>query len=102
MAAAVEANDGCAASQRVAELRQTLGEEAVPDAIRREVERVAAREFTCAVAAPPPAPPPAVVTAEGDEDDQDDDGRGRKKGKKEKKDKKDKGHGHGHDDGNDE
>jgi hypothetical protein len=97
VAAAVEANDGCAASQRVAELRETLGEEAVPDAIRREVERVAAREFTCAVA----APPPAVVT-EGDEDDEDDDGRGRKKGKKDKKDKKDKGHGHGHDDGNDE
>jgi hypothetical protein len=81
VADAIEKNDGCAAAERTDELRATLEAEAVPEAIRREVERFATREFTCNPPAPPPPPPPATVPA----DDDDDDEGGRKKDKKDKK-----------------
>jgi hypothetical protein len=86
VADAIEANDGCAAEQRAAELRSSLDEAAVPVAIRREVERVATRTFTCNPPPPPPPPPPVVST-----EDEDDDDHGEGKGKKHKKGKK---HGH--------
>jgi hypothetical protein len=85
VAAAIEVNNGCAATERAAELRATLETEEVPEAIRREVERVAGREFICAPPAPPPPPPPATVPADDDDDDEDG-GRGR-----DKRDKKGKG-----------
>jgi hypothetical protein len=97
VADAIEANDGCAAADRLAELRAALDAEAVPEAIRQEVERVAEREFVC-VSVPPPAPPPTTppppppppVTDDDDHGHDDDD----KKGKR----KKDKRHGDEDDD----
>jgi hypothetical protein len=89
VAEAIEANDGCEAARRVAELRSSLDEPGVPEAIRREVAPLAGRTFTCAP--PPPPPPPAPVsTADEDEDHEDE-------GKKGKGHKKDKGKKHGHD-----
>jgi hypothetical protein len=102
VAAAIEANNGCLAAERIAALRATLDEEDVPREIRSEVERVASREFICVLDEPPPPalPPPRTVPTDPDEEeDGDDDGaRGRGHGGKDKKDKKDKKHGHEDDD----
>jgi hypothetical protein len=81
IADAIAANNGCLAAERRDELRATLETEAVPEPIRREVERVAAREFTCNPPAPPPPPPTVPTDDEGDDDDEG----GRKKDKKDKK-----------------
>jgi hypothetical protein len=86
VADAIAANDGCLAAERRDELRATLDAEVVPEAIRREVERIAAREFTCAPPAPPPPPPTVPTDDEGDDDEEG-------KGKKDKKDKKNRGDG---------
>jgi hypothetical protein len=86
VAEAIEANDGCEAARRVAELRSSLDEPGVPEAIRREVAPLAGRTFTCSP--PPPPPPPAPVsTADEDEDEDEDHEDNGKKGKGHKKDK---------------
>lgn len=90
VAQAIEANDGCAAAQRVAELKRSLESSAVPDTIRREAEPLASRTFTCAPPPPPPPPPPAAVSTE----EGDDDGHGKAKGPKKDKQKKHKKHRH--------
>jgi hypothetical protein len=89
VAEAIEANDGCEAARRVAELRSSLDEPGVPEAIRREVAPLAGRTFTCAPPPPPPPPPAPVSTADEDDDHEDE-------GKKGKSHKKDKGKKHGH------
>lgn len=94
VADAIEANDGCAAAERVSELRAALDETTVPDDIRREVERVAGREFVCVEEQPP------AVLKQPPVGDGDDDGRDKQKWKD--KQKKHKGKKHGHDDDEDE
>lgn len=73
VADAIEANNGCAAGERAAELRATLEAEAVPEAIRREVEPFATREFPCTPPAPPPVPPPPPATVPTDDHEEEDD-----------------------------
>jgi hypothetical protein len=97
VADAIAANDGCEAERRLAALRSSASDAAVPEAVRQEVERFAGRTFTCAPPPPPPQqpppPPPATVSTE---DAGDDHGDGHGKGHKKHKDKK-----HGRDDGGD-
>jgi hypothetical protein len=88
VADAIEANDGCGAAAARDELRATLDDAAVPEAIRSEVEPFAAREFVCNPPAPPPPPPPVLTDQEGGGDDDGEGGR-----KKDKKDKKNRGQG---------
>jgi hypothetical protein len=93
VAEAIEANDGCEAARRVAELRSSLDEPGVPQAIRREAAPLAGRTFTCS---PPPPPPPPAPVSTGDEDEDH-----RDEGKKGKGHKKDKGKKHGHEEDED-
>jgi hypothetical protein len=76
VADAIAANDGCAAAAARDDLRATLDEAAVPEAIRAEVEPFALREFACAPPPPPPVPPPPPAETyqdgEGDGDGDDD------------------------------
>jgi hypothetical protein len=99
VADAIEANDGCAAAERAAALRRGLQEADVPETVRREVEPLASRTFTCVPPPPPPVPPAPVSTEEEGDDDS-----GKRKAKGHKKHKKDNGKGkkHGHDDEGDE
>jgi hypothetical protein len=100
VASAIEANDGCAATERVRELERSLADAAargdVPQPVRVEVERLLDREFVCIVATPPAPQPqaqPQSPPAADDDDDHADDhgkrGKGKKRGKK---------HGHDKDD----
>jgi hypothetical protein len=80
VAEALEADDGCEAAERADELSATLDEASergeVPDAIRREVDRVLERELPCTETTPPtepPPPPPPPPSGDGDGDGDGDD-----------------------------
>ena len=94
VALAIEANDGCAASERARELQDALAAAGgrVPAPVRNEVERVLDRRFVCPARVPPPIvlPPPRTVEDEDDED-HGHGHRGKGKGKAKGKGKK-KGH----------
>jgi hypothetical protein len=102
VASAIEANDGCAATEGVRALEDALAVAAargqVPEPVRREVEPLLGREFVCIELAPPapqsqpqpqPQPQPPPAADDDDDDDHGKRGKGKKRGKK---------HGHDKDD----
>ena len=89
VALAIEANDGCAASERARELQDALAAAGgrVPAPVRNEVERVLDRRFVCPARVPPPIvlPPPRTVEDEDDGGDHGHRGKSEGKGKGKKK-----------------
>jgi hypothetical protein len=95
VALAIEANDGCAASERAQELQDALAAAGgrVPAPVRNEVERILDRRFVCLARVPPPIvlPPPRTVEDDAEDDDHGHHGKRKGKGKDKGKGKK-RGH----------